>query len=169
MDLRAPAGFAPPHALGSGHATADERSSKSGLKIRTRANLKRAAAVTVVLLLPTFSFAHHALQAEFEVNKPSRRWTGTLKSMQWVNPHSYFTLEVPDDSGKVTMWNFETASPNGLRRAGFSKETSFELGKTYTVIGYAARSGATLAFVEQLTLPGGRTVRIWFGDPNGSN
>jgi hypothetical protein len=140
------------------------------LKIRTPANLKRAAAVTVVLLLlPTFSFAHHALQAEFEVNKPSRRWTGTLKSVQWVNPHSHFILEVADDNGKVTTWNFETASPNGLRRAGFSKETSFELGKTYTVIGYAARSGAPLAFVEQLTLPGGRTVRIWFGDPNGSN
>ena len=169
MDLRAPARFAPPRALGSGHTTADERPSKSGLKIRSLANLKRAAAVTVVLLLPTFSFAHHALQAEFEVNKPSRRWTGTLKSVQWVNPHSHFTLDVADDNGKVTTWNFETASPNGLRRAGFSKETSFELGKTYTVIGYAARNGATLAFVEQLTLPGGRTVRIWFGDPNGSN
>ena len=169
MDLRALRRFAPPRALGFGAWTGDERPSKSGLKIRTPANLKRAAAVTVVLLLPTFSFAHHALQAEFEVNKPSRRWTGTLKSMHWVNPHSHFTLDVTDDNGKVTTWNFETASPNGLRRAGFSKETSFELGKTYTVIGYGARSGATLAFVEQLTLPGGRTVRIWFGDPNGSN
>ena len=117
MDLRAPARFAPPRALGSGHTTADERPSKSGLKIRSLANLKRAAAVTVVLLLPTFSFAHHALQAEFEVNKPSRRWTGTLKSVQWVNPHSHFTLDVADDNGKVTTWNFETASPNAIPRS----------------------------------------------------
>jgi hypothetical protein len=89
--------------------------------------------------------------------------------MQWVNPHSHFLLDVADETGKVTTWNFETASPNGLRRAGFTKENGFELGKTYTVIGYAARDGSLIAFVEQLTLPNGRTVRIWFGDPNGSN
>jgi hypothetical protein len=123
----------------------------------------------VLLLVPVLTFAHHALQAEFEVNKPSRRWTGTLKSMQWVNPHSHLVLDVTDEAGKVTTWNFETASPNGLRRAGFNKENGFELGKTYTVIGYAARDGSLIAFVEQLTLPNGRTVRIWFGDPNGSN
>jgi hypothetical protein len=134
----------------------------------THANLRRAVAA-VVLLLPALAFAHHALQAEFEVNKTSRRWTGILKSVQWVNPHSHFTMDVTDDNGKLTTWNFETASPNGLRRAGFSKDTSFELGKTYTVIGYAARDGSPIAFVEQLTLPSGRTVRIWFGDPNGSN
>ena len=89
--------------------------------------------------------------------------------MQWVNPHSHFVLDITDEAGKVTTWNFETASPNGLRRAGFNKENAFEVGQTYTVIGYPARDGSLIAFVEQLTLPNGRTVRIWFGDPNGSN
>jgi len=49
------------------------------------------------------------------------------------------------------------------------KKGFFELGKTYTVIGYPARDGSAIAFVEQISLPDGRTVRIWFGDPNGSN
>src|SRR5436853_188394 len=66
-------------------------------------------------------------------------------------------------------WAFETAAPNGLRRAGLSKNGFFEVGKTYTVIGYPARDGSPIAFVEQITLPDGRTIRIWFGDPNGSN
>ena len=125
--------------------------------------------VAAVLLLPALAMAHHALQSEFEINKPSRHWTGTLKAVQWVNPHSRFVIDVDEGSGKITTWTFETAAPNGLRRAGLSKSGFFEVGKTYSVIGYPARDGSPLAFVEQITLPDGRTVRIWFGDPNGSN
>ena len=122
----------------------------------------------MVLVLPIVALAHHALQAEFEINKPSRHWTGTLKSVQWINPHSRFVMDV-EEGGKVTSWTFETAAPNGLRRAGFSKKGFFEPGKTYTIVGYPARDGSPIAFVEQITMPDGRTVRIWFGDPNGSN
>ena len=122
-----------------------------------------------LLLLPALASAHHALQSEFDINNPSHRWTGTLKSVQWINPHSRFVIDVDEGNGKTTTWTFETAAPNGLRRAGFSKSGFFELGKTYTVIGYPARDGSPIAFVEQITLPDGRTVRIWFGDPNGSN
>jgi len=78
------------------------------------------------------------------------------------NPNSFFVL-VPG-----TNWTI-TAAPNGLRRIGFSSKGFFEVGKTYSVIGYPARDGSPIAFVEQITLPDGRTVRIWFGDPNGSN
>jgi hypothetical protein len=125
--------------------------------------------VAALLVLPALALAHHALQAEFEINKPSRHWTGTLRSVQWINPHSRFVLDVTDESGKVTTWTFESAAPNGLRRAGFSKKGFFEPGKTYTIVGYPARDGSPIAFIEQITMPDGRTVRIWFGDPNGSN
>ena len=125
--------------------------------------------VAAVLLLPALAFAHHALQSEFDINNPSHRWTGTLKSVQWINPHSRFVIDVDEGNGKTATWTFETAAPNGLRRAGFSKSGFFEPGKTYTVIGYPARDGSPIAFVEQITLPDGRNVRIWFGDPNGSN
>jgi hypothetical protein len=126
-------------------------------------------AVVAGLLLPAIALAHHALQSEFEINKPSRHWTGTLKAVHWINPHSRFDIDVDEGAGKTTTWTFETAAPNGLRRAGLSKNGFFEVGKTYSVIGYPARDGSALAFVEQITLPDGRTIRIWFGDPNGSN
>ena len=129
----------------------------------------RILAATAMLLLPAVTLAHHALQAEFDITKPSRHWTGTLKSVAWVNPHSRFVMDVADESGKVTTWTFETAAPNGLRRAGFSQKGFFEPGKIYTIVGYPARDGSAIAFVEQITMPDGRTVRIWFGDPNGSN
>jgi hypothetical protein len=126
-------------------------------------------ASVVVLLLPALAVGHHALQSEFDITNSSHRWTGTLRSVQWINPHSRLVMDVADESGKVVTWTFETAAPNGLRRAGFAKRGFFEAGKTYTVIGYPARDGSPIAFVEQITLPDGRTVRIWFGDPNGSN
>jgi hypothetical protein len=129
----------------------------------------RILAVAAMFLLPGVALAHHALQSEFDITKPSRHWTGTLKSIEWINPHSRFVMDVTDEGGKVTSWTFETAAPNGLRRAGFSKKGFFEPGKTYTIVGYPARDGSPIAFVEQITMPDGRTVRIWFGDPNGSN
>jgi hypothetical protein len=134
--------------------------------------MKRILGALTVFALPMLAgsaLAHHALQSEFDINGPSHRWTGTLKSVQWINPHSHFLIDVADDAGKVTTWTFETAAPNGLRRIGFSSKGFFVVGKTYTVIGYPARDGSALAFVEQITLPDGRNVRIWFGDPNGSN
>lgn len=139
------------------------------LAIRTRITLIGFVALAAALLPPGMVSAHHSLQAEFDINKPSRHWTGTLKAVQWINPHSHLVIDVADESGKVTSWRFETASPNGLRRLGFSSKGFFEVGKTYTVIGYPARDRSAVAFVEQITLPDNRTVRIWFGDPNGSN
>ena len=36
---------------------------------------------------------------------------------------------------------------------------------TFTFVGYQARDGSKLAFVEFVTGPDGKTVKIWFGDP----
>ena len=122
--------------------------------------------VAAVLLLPALAFAHHALQSEFDINNPSHRWTGTLKSVQWINPHSRFIIDVDEGNGKSTTWVFETAAPNGLRRAGFSQKGVFKVGEQYTFVGYQARDGSPMAFLESLTGPDGKSVKIWFGDPN---
>ena len=43
---------------------------------------------------------------------------------------------------------------------------SEKVGEQYTFVGYQARDGSKLAFLESLTGPDGKTVKIWFGDPN---
>jgi len=132
---------------------------------------RRLSALIVACLLAAAvpALAHHALSSEFLVTNVPQHWTGTLRSVEWTNPHSHLVLDIVGDGGKVTTWTFTTASPNGLRRVGFRRTGFFELGKTYSIIGFAARDGSPNGFVQQLTLPDGRTVRIWFGDPNGSN
>jgi hypothetical protein len=77
------------------------------------------AAGLVTLAVP--AVAHHAVQSEFDMNGKPQTWTGTLKEVRWVNPHTHFVLEV-GDAGKPALWVFETAAPNGLRRAGFSQK-----------------------------------------------
>ena len=110
--------------------------------------------------------AHHAVQSEFDMNGKQQTWKGTLKEVRWTNPHTHFLLDVEDGEGKSNTWVFETAAPTGLRRAGFSQKGVFKVGESYTFVGYQARDGSRMAFLESLTGPDGKTVKIWFGDPN---
>ena len=45
---------------------------------------------------------------------------GTITEMKWTNPHGWLYIDVKDEKGKVVNWNFELASPNYLKRAGWS-------------------------------------------------
>ena len=127
--------------------------------------ISRLAAVSLVALA-TPALAHHAVQSEFDVSGKQQTWKGTLKEVRWVNPHTHFLLDVDEGSGTAVTWVFETAAPNGLRRAGFSQKGVFKVGEQYTFVGYQARDGSKLAFLESLTGPDGKMVKIWFGDPN---
>ena len=108
--------------------------------------------------------AHHALQAQFDVNKPIE-FTGVLKKVDWINPHVYFTLDVTDNSGSVRTWAVETVGPTAMRRAGLSRAGFFKVGDIYTVVGIAARNGSNAAFLKAIKFADGRVVTVWFGDP----
>lgn len=125
-----------------------------------------ALAVFGLLLAAGGASAHHAVQSQFDFNKPIEL-TGVLSKVEWINPHAYFTFEVTDESGKVTVWAFETVGPGGLRKAGLSRAGFFKVGETYTVTGVGAKDGSNSGFIKAFKLPDGRVVTIWFGDPNG--
>ena len=41
-----------------------------------------------------------------------------------MNPHTFFYIDVKDEkTGKVTNWAMEMGSPNGLMRAGWTRNT----------------------------------------------
>ena|SRR5712691_5436574 len=113
------------------------------------------------------AFTHHAVQAQFDFDKPVVL-TGVLTKVEWINPHSYMFLDVKDETGKVKRWGLELVGPGGLRKAGLSRieRGGFKVGDTITVNGFASKDGSDSAFVKELKLPDGRLVTIWFGDPN---
>ena len=101
-------------------------------------------------------FAHHSFAAEFDGSKPIRL-TGTITKVQWTNPHSFFYIDVKDDSGNVVNWACEGGGPGALSRRGW-KRGDLKLGDTLVVDGYLARDGSHLMDARRVTLPDGRSV-----------
>ena len=100
--------------------------------------------------------AHHSFAAEYDRNKPIAL-TGTVTKVEWMNPHARFYVDVKDDAGKVTNWEFELGSPNGLMRLGWTRN-SLKPGDVVSVEGSQAKDGANLVNARSVKLADGRKV-----------
>src|SRR3954465_7009837 len=78
------------------------------------------------------TYAHHAVQAQFDVTK-NIILSGTLKKVDWTNPHAWFHFDVKAQDGAVTVWSVETIGPNGLRRLGITHRARFRIGTQSTI------------------------------------
>jgi hypothetical protein len=120
------------------------------------------------LLLAGPAFAHHSVQAQFDIHK-TFTVSGTVSKVEWINPHSYLTINVKDADGKVQKWAFELGGPGALRRAGMSREDRGGLkpGDEVTASGLAAKDGSNSGFLQELKLGDGRVFKFAV-DPNGN-
>jgi hypothetical protein len=100
--------------------------------------------------------AHHSFSAEYDRSKPITV-KGTVTKVEWMNPHARFYVDVKDDSGVVTNWEFELGSPNGLMREGWSRN-SLKEGDVVTVSGSRAKDGANLVNAQSVAFEDGKRV-----------
>jgi hypothetical protein len=112
--------------------------------------------------------AHHSVQAQFDIHK-TFTVSGTVSKVEWINPHSYLTINVKDGDGKNQKWAFELGGPGALRRAGMSREDRGGLkpGDEVTASGLAAKDGSNSGFLQELKLADGRVFKF-AADPNGN-
>lgn len=111
----------------------------------------------VLLLIASAAslFAHHSAAAEYE--SKVIRLKGTLTRVDWMNPHVWFFLDVKDAGGKVTNWDLEGSSPNGLIRNGWQKGT-VKAGDEVTVECSKAKDRDNGCKVRTMTVPDGRRL-----------
>ena len=96
--------------------------------------------------------AHHSVSGEYD---PAKQVTikGTVSKVEWTNPHARIYVDVTDQGGKKTTWNFELAARSALTRQGWTGST-VKIGDAVTVEADAARSG----------IPGGHTRTVTLAD-----
>lgn len=112
--------------------------------------------------------AHHSIQAQFDIKK-TINITGTVARIEFINPHSYLTVDVKEADGKVTKWAFEMTGLNGLRRAGLSRSDRGGLkpGDELTVTALASRDGSNSGLAQELKMADGRVFKL-LAEPTGN-
>jgi hypothetical protein len=130
-----------------------------------RATLAVVAAGLGLLVPAVPVLAHHSFGAEYDAKQPVTL-KGTVTKFEWTNPHARFYIDVKDDSGNVTNWNLELASPNVLGRQGWTRH-SLNIGDVITVEGSRAKDGAHMANARTVTLSDGKKVGARSADDGG--
>src|SRR6185436_12999229 len=100
--------------------------------------------------------AHHAIQTVFDLNKPVTV-TGSITAVEWVNPHSYISIDVKGGKDVVQHWVFELPGSGGVRqlRAGLADRGGLKAGDIVTIEGIAAKDGTTNGFAYRLRVADG--------------
>ena len=104
--------------------------------------------------------AHHSFSV-FNTSE-TKTVTGTVKEIEWTNPHIWLWVNVTNDKGGVDVYAFEGMSPNYLERRGWTR-TTLKVGDKVTVDYNPLRDGKNggmfmtgkLASGKVLTMQGG--------------
>jgi len=80
-----------------------------------------------------------------------------VTKVEWTNPHARFYVDVKDKTGRVTNWNLELASPNALRRLGWTRDI-LKVGDQVSAFVAPAKDGAKMANARTVTLADGRKM-----------
>jgi hypothetical protein len=116
-----------------------------------------AMAIAIASLGIQPALAHHS-GAGF--GKDMKEITGTIKEFQFMNPHSWIQVNVPDANGKTVEWSVEWGSPNQLGREGIRPAT-FTPGTKVTMKVRPMTNGQPIASFVGAKMPDGTVVGKW--------
>jgi Family of unknown function (DUF6152) len=139
------------------------RKSRFGGFMRVKFGFAVASLGLLAIAAPVF--AHHSFAAEYDNAKPVNM-TGSVTKVEWMNPHARFYVDVKDEKGKVTNWEFELGSPNGLARRGWTRN-SMKVGDMVVIDGFSAKDGSNLANARNVKLADGRKLFAGSTDDGG--
>ncbi len=114
-------------------------------------------AVVAVGLLVVASplFAHHA--GSLYDRDHTITLSGTVTEYSFNNPHTKIVFDVTDDQGNATSWVAESAPPQRMYRAGWTRNT-LKVGDKISVTGNPLKDGRREMSVRKLTGPDGHVL-----------
>jgi hypothetical protein len=115
-----------------------------------RTKLAGFAAAIGIILTSGPAIAHHSFAAEFNAQTPLNL-SGVVTKIEWMNPHTYFYMDVAGADGAVVNWGMEMGSPNGLMRQGWTRNT-LKVGDEITVEGSQAKDGTNVGNARVVVL-----------------
>ena len=131
--------------------------SQSARQIRST-SLGAVLVAVLLALLAVPAPGHHAFSAEFDADQPLQL-KGIVVKTQWINPHTWFHIEVEEPAELAGEWMIEGGTPNTLYRRGVTKR-SLAIGTVIVVDGYRAKDGTKKANGRDLTLPDGTKLFV---------
>jgi len=115
-----------------------------------------AAFLLASTLATSSALAHHSAVAEYDLDKPVSI-SGTIKRVEWQNPHIWYYLDVKEKDGKVSEWGVSGGAPGQLMRRGITKDV-LQVGAVVSVEGFQARDGSKNITGRRVTFADGRDV-----------
>jgi DNA/RNA endonuclease YhcR with UshA esterase domain len=97
-------------------------------------------AVLLAVLAGAPAGAHHSFAAAYDMQDPITV-EGRIVDVRLTNPHSFFFLDVEDESGEVVRWSFEAGTPSGMIRNGYSPNV-IKQGDVVTISGFRAKDAS---------------------------
>jgi hypothetical protein len=118
-------------------------------------NIRRIVPLTAAGLLVSLSAAAHHSFANFDMTK-TVTLHGTVKELQWTNPHCFVQLLVLGATGPVE-WSLEMNSPLASYRGGWRPGT-VKAGDKVTLLINPARDGTPSGRLAAATDAAGHTL-----------
>jgi hypothetical protein len=110
------------------------------------------SAASVLTVFAATASAHHSF-AMFDQAKETTL-DGTLKELQWTNPHIWVQVMVKDPAtGKDVEWSIEGGSPNNLARKGWSRN-ALKAGDKVLVVIHPLKNGDNGGSLVKVTVNG---------------
>ncbi len=113
-------------------------------------------AALFVLLTATAATAHHSYSM-FDREKTDTI-SGTVKSMDMVNPHGWLQVEATGPQGTPVEYSLEMGGPGQMERVGWTQQ-SLKPGDKVTVRLHPLRDGSHGGHLVSVVLPGGQTLQ----------
>jgi hypothetical protein len=119
--------------------------------------LALAGAVMMLGLVGAPLSAHHSWPVSFEKLVTVK---GTVKQIEWMNPHPMFTIDVRADDGKTEKWLIGGPAITRMEANGWTKDT-IKINDVVTGTGYQFADGQKIIRLERLVLGSGKEMRVY--------